>query len=518
MKAKYLLLLFFPFLLNSCAGILNPSDQEISIISRNSEAKVYLNDQHMGTGDSVVIIADRNFSANPIRVEVDSCKPIHRIILQDSYSPTRYISLMVIIYGFFADNTARSWVYDDVWEMSNIQRYNYWDSSKKRIYIQSVSMNIKDKDFKYNRISYGNYLDRFDNPKDYNEVHKSFNDGNGNDSIKTRNTRFRKELYETLKSTNFIDSTKSIFIDNLNTYHLICNIKKIFIHSIYRKFSQGRTAHYAEFFVADINADWVFSNVYGDTVLIENLDSRSGEFPYEGTSKYNSSIDKVVRDAIINGYCNFSGLQSVSNALKFEDPKIEKLEYFTIQKPSSVPTSVKQSITASVTVKNDKGHGSGFVISNDGYIITNYHVIANKKDLKVITKDNLELDVQIIRFDKFRDLALLKVEHDFEYAFALPEKDNYDIGDVVIAIGTPKNIELGQSVSKGIISGYREKNDIHIIQTDASLNSGNNGGALVKSDGSLVGVIEYKMIGFGTEGLSFAIPASLIFDGLNLKY
>ena len=93
------------------------------------------------------------------------------------------------------------------------------------------------------------------------------------------------------------------------------------------------------------------------------------------------------------------------------------------------------------------------------------------------------------------------------------------IGIDVYAIGTPRSVQLGQSITRGILSGYRinPNNNSKIIQTDAKINGGNSGGALINSNGELLGVVDYKLIGLGVEGLSFGICATEIKKALNIE-
>jgi S1-C subfamily serine protease len=136
----------------------------------------------------------------------------------------------------------------------------------------------------------------------------------------------------------------------------------------------------------------------------------------------------------------------------------------------------------------------------------------------VINKDGKEFPALVIRKNEYSDLALLKIESNNAHAFTVPKTKNYRVGDDIFAIGTPKSIELGQSLSKGIISGLRTHDNLSMIQTDASVNSGNSGGALVTKTGEFIGVVNAKVLGLGVEGLGFSIPAETIFKDLSIEY
>src|SRR5690606_32239302 len=107
-------------------------------------------------------------------------------------------------------------------------------------------------------------------------------------------------------------------------------------------------------------------------------------------------------------------------------------------------------INASLTIKNKNGHGSGFVITSDGYIITNYHVVSDSDNLKVILNDESEYDVAVIRASKIHDLALVKIEAKGLVPFRVSSSRDIEIAGDIFAVGTPTAEDLSQTISKGI--------------------------------------------------------------------
>jgi len=156
--------------------------------------------------------------------------------------------------------------------------------------------------------------------------------------------------------------------------------------------------------------------------------------------------------------------------------------------------------------------GSGFVISQDGYIVTNNHVVQNASDIQVTFIDGLKLEAELIAFDSETDLALLKVETIEELPFLeFGDSDSAKVGSWVMAIGNPHG--LGGSVTAGIVSargrmlGGRYDD---FIQTDAAINRGNSGGPLFNLDGEVIGVNSMILSpSGGSIGLGFAIPSNL---------
>ncbi len=163
--------------------------------------------------------------------------------------------------------------------------------------------------------------------------------------------------------------------------------------------------------------------------------------------------------------------------------------------------------------RSDNSLGSGVVVSPEGYIITNHHVIESADEIEVALADGRTMPAKIVGTDPETDLAVLKVAAEKLPAITFADPDQSKVGDVVLAIGNPFGV--GQTVTQGIISALgRSHLGINtfenFIQTDASINPGNSGGALIDTNGHLVGVNSaiYSRSG-GSMGIGFAIPVSL---------
>ena len=159
--------------------------------------------------------------------------------------------------------------------------------------------------------------------------------------------------------------------------------------------------------------------------------------------------------------------------------------------------------------------GSGVIVSPDGVVITNNHVIENMTEIKVVLNDRREYEAELIFTDAQTDLAVLRVESDEPFPFMqFANSDAAEVGDVVLAIGNPFGV--GQTVTSGIVSALARTavsiSDYQFfIQTDAAINPGNSGGALVDVNGRLIGINTaiYSRSG-GSNGIGFAIPSRLV--------
>lgn len=185
----------------------------------------------------------------------------------------------------------------------------------------------------------------------------------------------------------------------------------------------------------------------------------------------------------------------------------------------------QEGISGRMKKRIERSLGSGVVVTEDGYIVTNYHVVKDATSIRVVFGDRTEMAAEFIAADKNSDIAVMKIiledERDtaqFKY-LDFADSDEIEVGDVVLALGNPFGV--GQSVTMGIVSALGRSNlgtghYENYIQTDAAINPGNSGGALVDSEGKLVGVNTaiYSKTG-GSQGVGFAIPANAVRVTLN---
>lgn len=174
-----------------------------------------------------------------------------------------------------------------------------------------------------------------------------------------------------------------------------------------------------------------------------------------------------------------------------------------------------QNVQAVVVVKSDYGQGSGFLISADGYVVTNYHVVEQDKQVEVTLYNGETMTAEVVGHESGNDIALLKVDGENLPFAKLGSSDKLAVGDQVAAIGNPLG-ELTASLTVGYISAKDRIMDtdgtvINMLQTDAAINSGNSGGPLFNMSGEVVGIITAKYSGnsdsgASIEGLGFAIP------------
>lgn len=199
--------------------------------------------------------------------------------------------------------------------------------------------------------------------------------------------------------------------------------------------------------------------------------------------------------------------------------------------------NVYDSVVVVQNYKNDKsnGIGSGFIYNNDGYIMTNSHVIEGASNIKVMLMSGDAVDAAIIGDDEYADIAVIKIDKKYVTKVAtLGSSESINVGDTVFTIGSPISSEYYGTVTRGILSGknrlvnvtVESSNDwiMNVMQTDAAINPGNSGGPLCNANGDVIGINSMKLVQSQVEGMGFAIPiedaisyANMIVKGEKIK-
>lgn len=244
----------------------------------------------------------------------------------------------------------------------------------------------------------------------------------------------------------------------------------------------------------------------------------------EGREGYRDHLDNAYKTAATHLTCNeefLNALMGVDTGDSDEDSEMSSIEIKDIGdlKLDVGSNLIKRCIESTVTIVTNDGFGSGVIISEDGKILTNEHVINGASTIEVIFNNGLRLDAEVVRKDRYYDVALLQITVGKGYKplpLAIGENIGYEVGDDVMAIGTPVAIDLGQTVSRGIVSGNRKHEERLFIQTDVSVSPGNSGGPLINKDGRVIGIVTLKISEDRAEGLSFAVPINQALENLKV--
>ncbi len=230
-------------------------------------------------------------------------------------------------------------------------------------------------------------------------------------------------------------------------------------------------------------------------VKSDNSTDAAPSYTFNNSSKGAMTIPEIAEKVgpSVVGVIN----KTTTKAQRFYDPFSGR--YYYSSDPSKDGKTVEQ------------GSGSGIIISEDGYIVTNQHVVEGASEISVILNTGEEYTAKLVGADTKTDLAVLKIDaSDTLNAAKLGVSANVKVGELAVAIGNPMGMEFSGSVTAGIISAVNrtmtiENRTYTLLQTDAAINSGNSGGALINQYGEVIGINSVKISSAGVEGMNFAI-------------
>jgi len=237
---------------------------------------------------------------------------------------------------------------------------------------------------------------------------------------------------------------------------------------------------------------------------------------------YNSLSEKIT-DLETETQSNINTLaenliQTQSNMEKHQEDLKDEFNLLKASAGEDFSGIIEDAIKSVVTIRTDSGQGTGFIISDEGYLVTNAHVLADKygnlaSNIKAITYEQKTIIADFIGYDGIFDVALLKISGGYD-SLKLENSNNVQIGEKVIAIGNPLGLQF--SVSEGIVSNIHQMGTSGInsyIQTDAALNPGNSGGPLINKQGKVIGINNFKIS--ESEGLGFALESNYLKEAIN---
>ena len=263
----------------------------------------------------------------------------------------------------------------------------------------------------------------------------------------------------------------------------------------------------------------------------------------EKTEKKKSSLNVVIGSALLSsgiviGFLFLFGLFEEEEEIVLPEPititeTIKEKELVMPRVDSTEVVSIAELATKTIvqvqvgTLTEDgeflsAGGGSGVVISNDGLIMTNHHVIDNSTEVRVIFEDGRMYEANIIGSDRLTDIGLVKIEASSLIPIAIGNSDKMLVGDLAVAIGHPLTLGAAPTVTTGVVSALERRLDVGgdvmgtsvtlfgLIQTDAPITRGSSGGALINKNGELIGITTaIATADVGAEGLGFAVPVNL---------
>jgi len=525
---------------NGCVAIFYPKKEKVTFSTGNKDATVYLNNDEIGKGKMFTEKVAKD-GMKQIVTRSPGYKDSYTVMMQTHRAPGFWVCILFdipFIYGLAIDPILpKGLSYDKQINLKSEDKLVYRGDNDKHIDISNIRLDVKSKkNIKYFYLNYTGAtllkdIEIMEKKKDTKDADKKAKEeakakkkgkkkgklDENEEDLTYDDTKFSYNVYKTLKTTGFVDTVNKVFADNNNTLILEGSIQKIHVYTIMNPKLRFGSYNKSKLFLR-----WYIKNSYNE--ILDSLDTKeySGDFVI-GTGDKDNAWEKMFADAVDISYLRLQKDGKLAKYIKNESNFNYTEAMLSLPSVKSAVTAKDEATIPSVIVKTKDGHGSGFAITQDGYILTNYHVIAGKMNnkpnsVKIITSSGEELPGTIVRYNKFRDLALIKVDKKFDKAFKMSNVKTFKPLQDVYTIGAPKSIELGQSYSVGVISSERKANNNNLLQLGMSVNGGNSGGPLFDASGALHGVIVSKLIGNNTEGVSFAIPGYLIQEYLNINY
>jgi serine protease Do len=505
---------------SSCATLFGPNQQKVVIKTESPNDSIYMNNEFKGVGALTIKLKKKFYSTYSFQVKKNGYFDRNYVVLKTQKAPIAYLNIpfyLALYFGKIGDvidnNNGKGINYNKYHTIPNpTKESKKRKESEKYLTLGNIDLDISEndsssvfcfqKEFIKNSFLKGRYVKRKDDP--YILFDSS--------ALKITTKQF-------LIKYNYIDTSSFHFSNYGNTVHLSAKIKKLLFYHIspYKDFGYG-------YVVAEVTTEWILKDFYGGEIKKYYTTRRSDPFAEDPSNPGNNRNGEIRPQIPIQNALNYSLGELFDRKDYVENVELKKetdnndtpLE---IERPLTSNSSLDELIKGAVTVKTSKGFGSGFIISRDGYIISNLHLIGSEeKNLEIIMNDGTKNKAEVVRLSKSHDLVLLKIDKTGLAPFQLSENSEIELGSTVFAIGTPKNIELGQTVSKGVFSAFRKTGNIDLLQTNIKINSGNSGGPLLNKQGQVIGIVTSKLFGIGVEGVSFCIPAKYIFEQLHILY
>lgn len=205
--------------------------------------------------------------------------------------------------------------------------------------------------------------------------------------------------------------------------------------------------------------------------------------------------------------------------LSVEKPLNQEKIFINCKKEKTLPIneSINEVKASIVTIYANSGHGSGFFIDGNGYVLTNQHVVGEAKFVKIKLATGREVLGEVIRRNNYRDIALIKTQEQNFISLPIRKKD-LSISSEVYAVGSPLDEKLDSTISKGIVSSYRDVDGLKYIQSDVNVLPGNSGGPLLDNKGNVIGVtVQGIMLRGGMADVNFFIPIHDAFKYLQIE-
>jgi serine protease Do len=272
---------------------------------------------------------------------------------------------------------------------------------------------------------------------------------------------------------------------------------------------------------ANVLVEWQLEDSFSRQIILTNTTSGYAKLPgfNAGTPilAFKNALKQMIATGALTDLLATNAPESSSMPVLNSEPLHITV---TAAQSNSLPENLDRVMQGVVYIRAGGMLGSGVIVSPDGYILTAAHVVSGTSEVAVRFKSGLQLNASVIRIDEDQDVALIKMPGTGHHAVELNLGDPEQVGGEIYAIGSPLSEDLAFTVTKGVISAYRERqgDKAQFIQTDAALNPGNSGGPLLDKSGKVIGIVSSKIAIPSFEGLAFGVPMDVIARRLGIVW
>jgi S1-C subfamily serine protease len=268
----------------------------------------------------------------------------------------------------------------------------------------------------------------------------------------------------------------------------------------------------------ELQMSWIIRDNFGKKLYETSVTGKSQVFS-NTSDGYSESFEDALLDALLSLLGDPGLIELQEQIAQLHQQQFERFDELVLpggaQRISARPEDL---INSQVTLVKKNSHASGCMISPEGHILATYRILGQREKIDVTFSNGKTKQATVLRADPYTNVVLLKCDTSGT-AFIRPASAKaVRVGDDVMAIGSPVNKKLSQSLSTGIVSAERTENGVTFLQTDVKISRGANGSPLINQKGELIGIVNEKYTGSGIEGLSFAVSSADIIQRLKLKY
>ncbi len=488
-------------ILPGCASLLNKGNQGLSITSEPSGAKVYINGAEVGSTPYAYNLDKPTGDAATLELRMDGRQPVTVQLRPKRKNTVLLADAMLLGIPYIADAGSSS-LYGFHAPELKLNMYKAWPEERQRLDLPVMVLE--------HALAPGSELGHV-----------------GGQELTLDSKEFGDLRYPATATSAMVKAMDGTYLEahqvrpGTTKGNEEIQRAKVLVKPLLKGVAmQLEEKDHVVFGHVHVELDWRFYNGMDNDSVLFTI-SKATDWPVH--SGYRREVFSAAMQDAARQLLDEEGLYDRIAAATITGRERSKGEVIQLARPSTISFTDRNAMIPAlvkgvVTVEMKDGHGSGFLITNDGHIITNAHVVGTGATAKVRFEQGFSLDGQVVKVNRDFDLALIKVPGNDLPALALGNDADLQLGQELYAIGTPLDKSLGQTVTRGILSGRREIEGCKYLQTDVPINPGNSGGPLIGADGKVMGVATLKIKAAGVEGIGFGVPITTALEMLNIEF